>query len=53
LAPKPPTRFESFTNVFRPSTHTMHRDDSDVGMLMTQLDARRVSRMQNFLANQD
>ena len=40
-------------DMFKPSTHTMTRGDSEIGSLTTQLDARRISRMQNFLNNQD
>ena len=59
---KPRIRFEgdelaetSF-NLFKPSVHEMVRSDTDIagaGSLTTQLDARRISRMQDFLNHRD
>ena len=40
------------TSFFKPSTHEMQRVDSDVGYLTTQLDARRISRLQTALATE-
>ncbi len=45
------------TSFFKPSTHEMvhmgHTDEGLSSTLTTQLDARRISRMQNYLNNQD